>query len=126
MCVGLGFAWMCVVAAEMFAFVKVLVSRPRLMLLDEPFGSLDIHTRENLQEEIGHILKSLGTTVIMITHDIAEAVFMANRIEIISPSGGKIISEHEIPVERPSYRAFRHSMEYRRFMDSLWKQINTR
>ena len=105
------------------AFARALASKPRLMLLDEPFSALDIFTRETLQEEISDIFKRLGITVIMVTHDISEAIFMADRVAIMT-HGGHLTKEYVITSTRPRYRDFRSSKEFRELADILWKQIN--
>ena len=89
------------------AFARALAVTPRLILLDEPFSSLDIHTRETLQEEISDIFQYTGVTAIMVTHDITEAIFMADRIEIMRP-GGHLTKEYTITVTSPRRRDFRN------------------
>lgn len=106
------------------AFARALATKPRLMLLDEPFSALDSHTRETLQEDMADIFKRSGVTVIMVTHDISEAVFMADRIAIMSPTGGHLSNEYIISVERPRDRKFRNSEEFRKTTETLWLQMN--
>jgi ABC-type nitrate/sulfonate/bicarbonate transport system ATPase subunit/ABC-type nitrate/sulfonate/bicarbonate transport system permease component len=108
------------------AFARALASKPRLMLLDEPFGALDIYTREVLQEEISEIFRRSGITVIMVTHDISEAIFMADRIAVMAPNGGNFTKEYAISAPRPRGRTFRNSKEFREIADILWKQINSK
>ena len=67
------------------ALVRALAARPRLLLMDEPFSGLDMDTREHLQEEFSQIFRASGVTVVMVTHDINEACFMADRIVILKP-----------------------------------------
>jgi ABC-type nitrate/sulfonate/bicarbonate transport system ATPase subunit/ABC-type nitrate/sulfonate/bicarbonate transport system permease component len=105
------------------AFARALASKPRLMLLDEPFSALDIYTRETLQEEISDIFRRSGITVIMVTHDISEAVFMADRVAVMTAQG-HLANEYAITVTRPRGREFRNSNEFRELTDTLWKQIN--
>jgi NitT/TauT family transport system permease protein/sulfonate transport system permease protein len=105
------------------AFARALASKPRLMLLDEPFSALDIYTRETLQEEISDIFRRCGITVIMVTHDISEAVFMADRVAVMTAQG-HLANEYAITATRPRGREFRNSSEFRELTDTLWKQIN--
>jgi len=104
------------------AFARALASKPRLMLLDEPFSSLDIFTRETLQEEISEIFRRSGITAIMVTHDISEAIFMADRVAIMTD--GKFSNEYAITATRPRGREFRNSKEFRELADTLWQQLN--
>ena len=106
------------------AFARALASKPRLMLLDETLSALDVFTRENLQEEISDIFRRLGITVIMVTHDINEAIFMADRVAIMT-HGGHLTNEYTISANRPRCRDFRNSKEFRDLADTLWKQINS-
>ena len=106
------------------AFSRALASKPRLMLLDEPFSSLDIFTRETLQEEISDIFRRSGLTAIMVTHDISEAIFMADRVAVMTAQG-QFTNEYSITANRPRGREFRNSKEFRELADTLWKQINS-
>jgi NitT/TauT family transport system ATP-binding protein len=69
------------------ALARALAIHPKLLLLDEPFGSLDTPTRINLEDELLMLTKKLGTTVLMITHDIDEAVYMSDRILVMNKVG---------------------------------------
>lgn len=106
------------------AFARALACRPRLMLLDEPFSALDSHTRETLQEEMARLFKRSGVTVVMVTHDIAEAIFMADRIAIMAPDGGHLMDEYTVSAPRPRDRKFRNSQEFRDLADNLWQQMH--
>lgn len=105
------------------AFARALACRPRLMLLDEPFSSLDSHTRESLQEDMADIFKQSGMTVVMVTHDISEAVFMADRIAIMSSDGGNLKKEFIVPLKRPRDRKYRNSPEFRELTEKLWTHL---
>jgi NitT/TauT family transport system ATP-binding protein len=106
------------------AFARALATKPKLMLLDEPFSALDSNTRETLQEDMAEIFKRSGATVIMVTHDISEAIFMADRIVIMAPNGGHITNEIINSVPRPRSREFRNSPEFRTMVDTLGLQMN--
>ena len=106
------------------AFARALASNPRLMLLDEPLSALDVYTREILQEEISDIFRRSGITVIMVTHDISEAIFMADRVAIMT-HGGHLSNEYTISATRPRGREFRKSKEFSELADILCKQINS-
>lgn len=80
---------------------RVLVNEPRVMLMDEPFGALDAQTRLMMQELLLEIWQEVKTTVVFVTHDIDEAVFMADRIFVMTSRPGEIKAEVKVPLPRP-------------------------
>ena len=80
-----------------------LAGRP-LLLLDEPFASLDQITRGSLQEWLAEALSGEPRTVVLVTHDVQEAIYLADRVAIMSPRPGRIVAEIEVPIERPRPR----------------------
>ena len=74
------------------------------MLLDEPFGALDAITRERLQDWLLGLIASLNTTVLMVTHDVDEAILIADRVLVMSGAPAKIIAEQRVPLSRPRNR----------------------
>lgn len=78
-----------------------LVHNPSLLLMDEPFGALDAMTREYMTLELQSLWQSTGKSVLFITHSISEAVFLADRIVVLSPRPGKVLETLEIKLERP-------------------------
>jgi len=88
------------------AIARALAIRPQVLLLDEPFGALDAITKEELQEELLKILETHKSTVLMITHDIDEALFLADRLVMMTNAPAATIGEViEIPFARPRQRA---------------------
>ena len=82
------------------ALARALAVDPEILLMDEPFGALDAMTRMNMQDEIGRLWLEKKKTIIFVTHDIEEAVFLADRIVIMTPSPGKIKSIVKVPLGR--------------------------
>jgi NitT/TauT family transport system ATP-binding protein len=91
------------------AIARSLIHEPDLLLLDEPFGALDALTREKMGAELLRIWRAKKKTVIMITHDISEAVFLADRVLAISPQPGNIRLDLEISLNRPRQEEDRFS-----------------
>ncbi|MET2832210.1 ABC transporter ATP-binding protein [Mesorhizobium shangrilense] len=76
--------------AQRVAIARALVTKPRFLLLDEPLGALDALTRLRLQDELQRIVRHEGTTAVLVTHDVDEAVYLGNRIVIMHPHPGRI------------------------------------
>ncbi len=83
------------------AIVRALANQPRVLLMDEPFGALDAQTRCRMQAHLLEIWKQIDITIIFITHDLEEAVFLADRILVLSPHPGRVQELIEVPVPRP-------------------------
>ncbi|MGM9487903.1 ABC transporter ATP-binding protein [Ideonella sp. YS5] len=82
------------------AIARALVSRPELLLLDEPFGALDALTRTHLQQELERIWRSEGITAVLVTHDVEEAVALGDRVVIMQPRPGRIQRVVDVPLPR--------------------------
>ncbi len=104
------------------AIARALALEPKYLLMDEPFSALDALTREQLQAMVLELWKSLGFTMILVTHSIEEAVFLGGKIAIFSPAPGKIIkildnTTSEEPLSRNSPEFYRQCARVRSFLE---------
>ena len=87
------------------SLARALVGHPKVLLLDEPLGALDAFTRMNLQDEILKIWQQHGMTMIMVTHDVDEAIYMSNKVVVMSARPSKVEAVIDIDLPRPRARA---------------------
>ena len=111
------------------ALARTLCIEPEILLLDEPFSALDFQTRLALSEEVWRILRRESKTVILVTHDISEAVSMADRVVVMSQRPGAIKSDHAIEFstrngERPTPFAARREPEFSGYFDKIWGELD--
>jgi ABC-type nitrate/sulfonate/bicarbonate transport system ATPase subunit len=90
--------------AQRVSLARALVNHPKVLLLDEPLGALDAFTRMRMQDEVLRLWQTRGTTMLLVTHDIDEAIYMSDRIVIMTPRPGRVERVIEIPLERPRQR----------------------
>jgi len=83
------------------ALVRALSFKPSVLLMDEPFGALDSFTREEMNRLVEEIWMTAPTTIVLITHSIEEAIFLSDRIVVMSPRPGRVASIHTVPYPRP-------------------------
>ncbi|MBR5873219.1 MAG: ABC transporter ATP-binding protein [Oscillospiraceae bacterium] len=107
------------------ALIRTLAVRPRLLLLDEAFSALDYQTRVNVGRDVYNILRSEKQTMIMVTHDIPEAVSMSDRVIVLSQRPAVIAKTVEIPfgAQRDTV-AVRNTQQYRDCYDIVWKEMS--
>ena len=102
------------------ALARSLATSPELLLLDEPFSALDAFTRASLQDEVSSIARSQGLTLVMVTHDIDEAVAMADRVLIMAANPGRIVGEMRVELDAPRDRA---APDFSRQREQLMRQF---
>lgn len=102
---------------------RALIHEPRLLMLDEPFGALDMFTREELWAVLQDLWMARKPTIILVTHDLREAVFLADRILMMSARPGRIISEHPVPFARPRTLETTYLPEFTEITHTLRAQI---
>ena len=90
--------------AQRVALARALVNHPKVLLLDEPFGALDAFTRMNMQDELIKIWRERGTTMVMVTHDVDEAIYLSDRIFVMSARPARIESIIDVEIGRPRER----------------------
>lgn len=101
------------------AIARSLVNDPNLLLMDEPFSALDVQTRHKLQEELVRIWKEEQKTIIFVTHNVDEAVFLADRVVVLSRNPGKIIKSFQINMERIRDRSSSPFLELKKDITSF-------
>jgi NitT/TauT family transport system ATP-binding protein len=83
------------------AFLRTLLAGRPALLLDEPFGALDSITRASMQEWLTEALATEPRTLLLVTHDVEEALYLADRVAVMSPRPGRVVAEIEVPFRRP-------------------------
>ena len=97
---------------QRLAIARSLAVRPQVLLMDEPFGALDAQTRNEMQTLLLHIWDETAATVLFVTHDVAEGVFLADRIYVVSPRPGTIVEEIPVPFARPREQGLKEQREF--------------
>lgn len=90
--------------AQRVAIARGLVANPRILMLDEPFGALDALTRQQMQQELRRIHQQEGTTTLLVTHDVEEAVYLADRIVVLAPRPGRLKHLSTVALPHPRLR----------------------
>lgn len=105
------------------SIARALAPDPEILLMDEPFGALDAQTRVMLQEEIARLSHEAGKTVIFVTHGIDEAVFLADRVVVMSPRPGRVREEVVVDLPRPRTAAVRSDPWFVSTVKDLWETL---
>nr|WP_251861516.1 ABC transporter ATP-binding protein [Clostridium sp. Marseille-Q2269] len=99
--------------AQRVALIRTMINEPEVFLLDEPLGALDAFTRMNMQDELLNMWKEKKHMMIMVTHDVDEAIYMGTRVIVMEPRPGRIREDISIDLEYPRNRNSRKFLEYR-------------
>ncbi|MBS3127735.1 ABC transporter ATP-binding protein [Candidatus Woesearchaeota archaeon] len=102
------------------AIARAVVNNPLLLLLDEPFSALDQQTREFLQEELHEIQRQQNKTIVLVTHDIEEALYLSDRIIVLSARPSRIKKIFPIPFSKPRDPALRHTPAFSQLKKEIW------
>lgn len=103
---------------------RAYAAEPDILLMDEPFGALDVVTRETMQDELLRIWSEKRRTVIFVTHDLEEAMYLSDRIILLSPRPGRMKEIVELPFGRPRTPELRESREFYELRNKLRKLMN--
>jgi ABC-type nitrate/sulfonate/bicarbonate transport system ATPase subunit/flavin-dependent dehydrogenase len=107
--------------AQRAALARALINHPKVLLLDEPLGALDAFTRMRMQDEVLRLWQSRRTTILLVTHDIDEAIYMSDRIVVLSPRPGSIERNIDVPMDRPRDR---NSTEFLRLRGDILEHLH--
>ncbi len=105
------------------AIARALMGRPSMLLMDEPFGALDVQTREVMHDLILHIHKVEKTTIVFVTHDVEEAIYLGQRVVLMQPRPGRIHSIYPVPLPPDRHQDMKHSPEFRALKAEILARI---
>jgi NitT/TauT family transport system ATP-binding protein len=109
------------------AMAAALINRPRILLMDEPFGALDVQTKAIMQNELLQLWEELRPSVLFITHDLDEAVVLSDRVVIMTSSPGSVkdIFDIDLPRPRGDVQAIRHEERFLELQGQIWESLRT-
>jgi NitT/TauT family transport system ATP-binding protein len=107
------------------ALARVLAFDPEVLLMDEPFGALDAQTRETMQEELTRLWERTGKTIVFVTHDIDEAVYLGDRVVVLTARPGRIREEVKIDLPRPRGLEIKKSAQCHEYRNYIWDLIRS-
>jgi NitT/TauT family transport system ATP-binding protein len=100
-----------------------LAIKPSILLMDEPYGALDVQTRDLLQDELLNIWERERKTVVFVTHSIEEALYLADRIVVMSPRPGRIAQMIDVPFARPRRDEIKTDPEFLKLRRHIWESL---
>jgi len=102
---------------------RALAVKPQILLMDEPFGSLDAQTRHLMQEDLLGMLQEENLTVVFVTHDMDEAVYLSDRVAIMSPRPGRVVEVLEVDLPESGSAEGRRSPEFLELTNYIWEKL---
>jgi NitT/TauT family transport system ATP-binding protein len=106
------------------AIARSLATRPKVLLMDEPFGALDAQTRLRMQQHLIEIWQNIDVTVVFITHDLDEAIYLADRILVLKPNLGEVQAVIDVPLPRPRLKDHLQTKEFAELKEQLGELIH--
>ncbi|MDR0853873.1 MAG: ABC transporter ATP-binding protein [Clostridiales Family XIII bacterium] len=110
---------------QRIAIARALAYDPDVLLMDEPFAAVDEQTRSLLHEELLRIWEKTNKTIVFVTHSIEEAIFLSDRVAVMTPSPGKIREIIDIDLDRPRDGSIKSSEEFSRYRRHVWQLLQT-
>ncbi|WP_329053114.1 ABC transporter ATP-binding protein [Amycolatopsis sp. NBC_01488] len=108
------------------ALAQTLVTKPKIMLMDEPFSALDVQTRALMQDELLRLWSGSGAAVIFVTHDLDEAIALADKVVVLTSSPATVKDVFEIPLERPrKVEDLRLTDDFRKLYADIWESLRS-
>lgn len=112
------------------SIVRALATRPAILLMDEPFGALDAQTREEMQVLLLELCAEQRTTVLFVTHDVEEAVFLGDRVVVMQPRPGRVVADIAVPLPRPRNQRTKLRQDFQairgQVLDQLYESMSER
>ena len=105
------------------AIARALMNRPAILLMDEPFGALDAQTREVMHDLILHVFRLEKSTIVFVTHDVEEAIYLGQRVVLMAPRPGRIDTVYEVPFGAQRSQALRHTREFLDMKQEILERI---
>jgi NitT/TauT family transport system ATP-binding protein len=105
------------------SLARALFTNPKILLMDEPFAALDSITKEQLQLELTQIIRTYYSTIIFITHDIQEAVFLSDRVVLIGDQTINEVKEFTVPFQRPRYKDLKFEPEFQQLVKNIYESL---
>ena len=106
------------------ALIRTLATNPDVLLLDEAFSALDYQTRLSVCDDVYKIIRNEKKTALLITHDISEAISLADKIFVLSHRPASVIAEHTLSFEETEPLKRRENKDFSRWFEQLWKELN--
>ena len=115
----------CLHCIQRVALIRTLATNPDILLLDEPFSALDYQTRLALSDDVYKIIKNEGKTAIMVTHDLAEAISLSNRIIVLTKRPAKVKCIYEINLtDKSTPMNNRKCKNFNYYYDKIWRDLD--